>query len=528
MVNTKQAAKILGVSTKTIYRMEEKGLIQSTKTPGGQRRFDKKTLSDYLKKSASFVAPQNPSKYRIKIVKPRLEIKEQIVEYSLFPTREIDALPNINRLQDLVSLKNVRSHKHHYDTGLDVFRWIDEWDFKTYQTKTYTHGFHTYPAMFIPQVARKLIEVFSSEGETVCDIFCGSGTTLVESGLLNRNSIGIELNPLAVLIAKAKTTPIDAQTLTNNLKRILSAYKSAKRIEPPSFANIDFWFSSQAKEDLTKLKHAIWNIPEDEIRNFFFVCFSEVARIVSYTRHGEFKLYRDKKKLDKTFSPNVLREFVAIAEKNILGIKEYMADVSPNAEVKIILGDSTKDNGIQPDSVDFIIASPPYGDSRTTVAYGQFSRLPAQWLGLLPQNVKDLDKELLGGKNSVKLNDPILDLSDTLKLSIKFISERDKERAKDVLSFYADLFKALNQAYNTLKPKRYFCLITGNRTVKELQLKTDEIICEMSEKIGFISRGILYRNIPNKRMPLKNSPTNVPGKTGSTMLKESIVLLKKL
>jgi len=217
-----------------------------------------------------------------------------------------------------------------------------------------------------------------------------------------------------------------------------------------------------------------------------------------------------------------------MCENNILGMKEYVYDVTPNANAKIILGDSTKDNGTPASSVDFIITSPPYGDSRTTVAYGQFSRLPAQWLELLPPHIKDIDKELLGGKNNINLKDPILDLSETLKLAIKVVSDRDKERAKDVLSFYIDLFKALQQAYKILKPKKYFCLIVGNRTVKELVLKTDEIICELAEKIDFVSQGILYRNIPNKRMPLRNSPTNEPGKTGLTMQKESIVLLKKL
>ncbi|MBI3018681.1 MAG: hypothetical protein HYY61_02165 [Deltaproteobacteria bacterium] len=88
--------------------------------------------------------------------------------------------------------------------------------------------------------------------------------------------------------------------------------------------------------------------------------------------------------------------------------------------------------------------------------------------------------------------------------------------------------KALTQAYNILKPRKYFCLIVGNRTVKELVLKTDTIICELSEKIGFTQQGILYRNIPNKRMPLKNSPTNETGKTGSTILRESIILLRKI
>lgn len=528
MLNTKQAAMFLGVSPKTIYRMEEKGLIQSIRTPGGQRRFNRKDLDNYLNASKSFTAPQNPSKYKTSTCQLTSFVKEKGTEYSLFEPLKIDASSSVARLQQQIALKNIQGHKQHYDSGTDIFRWIDEWDFKSYQTKTYTHGFHTYPAMFIPQVARKLIEVFSSEHDTVCDIFCGSGTTLVESSLLNRNSIGIELNPLAILIAKVKTTPIDPQTLTNNLKTILLDYDNIKNAMPPKFYNIDFWFSEPVIKDLARLKQAIWNISEEKIRNFFSVCFSEVARIVSFTRHKEFKLFRDKGKLEKSFKPDVLDEFIRICENNIWGMKEYIQDVMPNSNVKIILGDSTKDNGIPSESVNFIITSPPYGDSRTTVAYGQFSRLPAQWLNLLPSHAKDIDKELLGGKNNISLNDPVIDSSDTLRLSIKIISKKDQKRAKDVLSFYRDLYKAIVQAHKILRPKKYFCLIVGNRTVKELVLKTDEIICEFGEKIGFVPQGILFRNIPNKRMPLKNSPTNVQGKIGFTMQRESIVLLKKL
>ncbi len=528
MLNTKQAAMLLGVSPKTIYRMEEKGLIQSVRTPGGQRRFNKEDLESYLRASKSFTAPQNPSKYKTSLNTSHPYIKENIAAYSLFAPSEIDASPSVVKLQQQIALRTIKGHKQHYDIGTDIFRWIDEWDFKGYQTKTYTHGFHTYPAMFIPQVARKLIEVFSSEHDTICDIFCGSGTTLVESSLLNRNSIGIELNPLAALIAKVKTTPIDPHTLTDNLKTILDNYKNIKNAVIPKFNNINFWFSELAIKDLAKLKHVLLNISEENIRNFFSVCFSEAVRIVSFTRHKEFKLFRDVTKLEKSFKPDVLAEFTKMCENNILGMKEYISDVMPNANVKIILGDSTKDNGVPPESVDFIITSPPYGDSRTTVAYGQFSRLPAQWLDLLPLQAKDIDKELLGGKNNITLNDPVIDLSNTLRVSIKIIAEKDATRAKDVLSFYRDIYKALVQAYKILRPKKYFCLIIGNRTVKELVLKTDEIICEFGEKIGFVSQGILFRNIPNKRMPLKNSPTNVQGKTGFTMQKESIILLKKL
>ncbi len=77
---TKETAKYLGISQSTIYRMEKQGLISSTRTPGGQRRFSIESIEEYLKKSQGFEAPQNPSKYR----KPSLlTVKETLATYAV-------------------------------------------------------------------------------------------------------------------------------------------------------------------------------------------------------------------------------------------------------------------------------------------------------------------------------------------------------------------------------------------------------------------------------------------------------------
>lgn len=59
------------------------------------------------------------------------------------------------------------------------------WSFKTADTKEYTHCYHIYPAMMIPQVARKLLEDYAPDGRLslVFDPYAGSGTTLVESSI---------------------------------------------------------------------------------------------------------------------------------------------------------------------------------------------------------------------------------------------------------------------------------------------------------------------------------------------------------
>ena len=81
-----------------------------------------------------------------------------------------------------------------------------DWDFREAKTSYLTHGLHPYPAKFIPQIPNALIQELSDVGSTVGDIFCGSGTTLVEGMLLKRNVVGVDANPLACLISAAKTT----------------------------------------------------------------------------------------------------------------------------------------------------------------------------------------------------------------------------------------------------------------------------------------------------------------------------------
>lgn len=402
------------------------------------------------------------------------------------------------------------------------------WDYRGEKTKSYTHGIHTYPAMFIPQVARRILEAYSKPRDTVCDIFCGSGTALVESKLLGRNVYGIDLNPLAVFLAKAKTTPIDPKKLTKEYLEVLSRFKEIrdKEVETPEFNNIDFWFKEPVIVKLAKLKKAIQQIQDEAIKNFLMVAFSETVRYSSNTKTGEFKLVRIKgEKLEK-HNPDVLRLFRRSAEKNIAGMTDYFRDAK-DTRVNIIYGDSSKANGIIDNSIDCILTSPPYGDSRTTVAYGQFSRLSAQWIDVFddPNKAPGVDNELLGGKATKTLKHMLP--SEYLNDALDKIAKQDEKRACDVLSFYIGLNDCMVQAHKMLKKGKYFCLVIGNRLVKQVRIPTDFIIAELGEKIGFSCEYIIVRNIPGKRMPIKNSPTNIAGVLEETMNKESIVILRK-
>ena len=81
--------------------------------------------------------------------------------------------------------------------------------------------------------------------------------------------------------------------------------------------------------------------------------------------------------------------------------------------------------------------------------------------------------------------------------------------------------------WDTTKAGGYQFWVVGNRTVKNELLLTDKIISELAEQYGMVSVYTIDRNIPNKVMPARNSPTNVTGATNSTMTMEHIVVLRK-
>ncbi|MBU0686168.1 MAG: site-specific DNA-methyltransferase, partial [Candidatus Thermoplasmatota archaeon] len=89
-----------------------------------------------------------------------------------------------------------------------------------------THGIHRYPAKFIPQIPRFCLESYSEVGDDVLDPFMGSGTTLLESYITGRDSYGIDIHPLARLIAKVKTTPVDPRSLGASAENLLSSIRS--------------------------------------------------------------------------------------------------------------------------------------------------------------------------------------------------------------------------------------------------------------------------------------------------------------
>ncbi len=405
----------------------------------------------------------------------------------------------------------------------------ESWDFRTADTKEYTHCFHTYPAMMIPQIARKLLNQYGVEGEWLLDPYCGTGTSLVEASLFGMHSVGCDINPLVRLIATTKLTPILLKTLDtelNKLNDILFQVEfragKAPEVPIPKIPNLNYWFSQEVIKSLAYLVNCINKIEDQAVRNFITVAFSETVREVSYTRTSTFKLHRMPAEKLENFNPDVFGIFRKKLNRNRQGLAAYL---EKRKDVETSVCDTNTANGELPmprplGGYNLVITSPPYGDSHTTVAYGQFSRLSAEWLGL--PNARKIDRLAMGGQNSRET------LVDTpVSSAIDKIRSIDEKRALEVAAFYIDLERSISSVVKTLSPRSTICYVVGNRRVKDIRLPTDEFVVFAFGKHGFSHKETIVRNIPNKRMPLKNSPSNVPGQTSTTMHEENIVICQR-
>ena len=456
----------------------------------------------------------------------------------------------------------------------------DYWDFKDSDVREYTHGIHNYPAMMVCPISRNIIRLMKEicDVKTIFDPFMGSGTVLVEGMLAGiENIYGNDINPLALFLSKVKTTRLDMTELQQSAQdlfwRIDDIYKQFLlqingaddvmrnvyhldltdkngwgvdapkflqkyvqdnyiEIEIPRFKNIGYWFKPRVILLLSIIKGEINRIANKEIRDFVFVAFSETIRYVSNRRNGEFKMFRMSANKVDTFEPDVIKEFTAILNRNIEKMNDFdeaCADIEDGSTISIFNNNAATLEDVPDNSVDLVVTSPPYGDSRTTVAYGEYSRLSLQWLdlfGLTEKEIMGIDKALMGGgkyRNGFEFTIP----STTLRTSLERIKDIDLERAGDVYSFYLDLCKSIAAISSKTKSGGYQFWVVGNRTVKGELLLTDQIISEIANEYQLDHIYTIDRNIINKVMPSLNSPTNESGVKSSTITNEHIVVLRK-
>ena len=337
-----------------------------------------------------------------------------------------------------------------------------DWELINADTDYYTHGYHPYSAKYIPQIPNRLISAFSKKDDLILDNFVGSGTTLVESKVLGRNAIGVDVNPLACLISKVKTTVIEDATITeashflNNLRVETFDECSSPAIDK-LHPNISRWYHVNAICELLAIKTKIDVVRNTEVKDFLLVAFSSLLRTVSNAKRGFGNLMIDKNAPPKN---RIIEKFSHAVRKMLWSLAQF-STAATKSQVTIFNHDSRNVEFIKDETIDFICTHPPY---MSAVPYAEYQKLSLWWLGY---NQYDLEKSLIAGRRS---------------------------RPDTPQRFLSDMEMSLLEMKRVLRKKGYCCIVIGNPVYCGKTWKLNEIIKQNAVHIGFthlkqISRG---------------------------------------
>ncbi len=389
--------------------------------------------------------------------------------------------------------------------------WVFE-DLTQKDTSYATHGFHKYPAKFIPQLAKRCIEENTSSNDVVCDPFMGCGTTLIESLVSGRKVVGVDINPVAYLISKVKTTPINPEKLKTEIDKVLSdlnlyfesknKQKTLSKVEIlpklPINERIEYWFpDKKIREDLSIILGRIDTIKDKDIRDFCLCAFSNILKNASIWLMKSIKPTRDiNKKID---SPMNL--FHRQIKKMNRGNKTYWNILSTNLKnnLKNYLNLKKADARNLPaenNSVSLIVTSPPYV---TSYEYADLHQLTALWFEYT-QSVNEFREGFIGSVHKKEFDHNGIK-SKLAKQEIEDLSKKSKKEAEAVRNYFFEMQQCFEEMYRVLKPKGRMCIVIGNTELRKVPILNAEVFVEIMLNLGFKMHKIIKRRIPSKVLP---------------------------
>lgn len=343
---------------------------------------------------------------------------------------------------------------------------------KTTANLDYTHSFHPYPAKFPARVPRSILKVMGQEGQTILDPFCGSGTTLVEARLAGVNAVGVDVNPLACLLAKVKSTPLDEWHLTH-VENFLSDVeaelfyqqmgKVSESAQIPQIEGLSHWFQVNVSQELAFLKQKIWTIQDEITRNFLKIIFSSIIVRVS-NQESDTRFAAINKQIPDGYT---LKAYLDKAKDFLKRMREFSLVANKKCLMQTYNHDSRNLSFLDSNSFDLVITSPPYANTYDYYLYHKFRK---RWLGL---DVEFAQYNEIGSRREFS--------------SLKRSPEKWTE----------DLTMCFKHISRVLKNGSFAFIVIGDSVINKQLFQADELIAQIAEKTDFVVEECLSSDLQN-------------------------------
>lgn len=349
-----------------------------------------------------------------------------------------------------------------------------DWDFPNSFTNGNIHSIHPYPAKFIPEIPKTLIEIIGVPPNTwVFDPFCGSGTTLVEAQLAGIPSLGIDINPIACLLSKVKTQRLYEDFL-ENVDQVVELAKEDNSSSIPLIPNLDHWYNKDIQQIISRLCKQINKITDSSIKNAMEISLSRILVRISNqesdTRYAAIKKKQDVNRIYDLFTESAN--------------KIYLANIKhkPNTnDVEVVCNDilQVKPNEIK-HPIGLVITSPPYPNA---YEYWLYHKYRMYWLGFDPIDVK---KKEIGAR-----------------------AHYFKKNPQTEIDFQHQMQKVLELLNVSVVSGGHICIIVGRSKIHGKIIDNANNILELGKSMGLHVVANLPRNIASTRKTFNLAHSNI-------------------
>ena len=375
-----------------------------------------------------------------------------------------------------------------------------------------SHKVHSFPAKFPPQLPRKFILELTDPGDIVLDPMMGSGTTVLEAFLEGRQAIGFDIDPLAMLLTKVKTTAYDVAELSVIGSRILKEARKtfhlypdllksekSRRFDSKTLEFVDYWFADEVQLELLALSTEIEKISSSGIRDFFKLIFSSIiitktggvsyALDLAHTRPHKAKTIFSKngevlvgdENETKRHLVKILRspldEFEKKFNQNLRGVlTSTPSNVSP-----VTSFGSAQFLALPSNSVDLVVTSPPYASN--AIDYMRAHKFSLVWFGFSIDELTEKRKTYIGSEGFANL--PDVELPDSVENIVVELSKKSKSKSVSLRRYYVEMTLVLRELYRVLKRQKAAIVVVGNSTLAGIDAKVDNSLIEIGKQVGF-------------------------------------------
>ncbi|MDQ7733790.1 DNA methyltransferase [Halomonas sp. SpR1] len=360
-----------------------------------------------------------------------------------------------------------------------------DWSFIKRKIQTPLEKIHPYPAKFIGDIPRELIaNIPIPEGTAVLDPFVGSGTSLVEAQRAGLPSIGIDLNPIACLISRVKTSQYP-EGLQDAIKSVLDISKTKKTHRKSEIPNINHWFKPEIQIAVDAISSTISQKEYTPWRDHLKLILSSIlVRVSNQDSDTRYAAVEKNIKYDDVF-----RLFENSSDKLISSLGKRSWNLTESEVLEANTLEVSPEQIKQP--IGLVVTSPPYPNA---YEYWLYHKYRMWWLGHNPISVKE--KEIGARAHFFKKNGHTPEL---------FLDQMS--------STFSLLDKVLVQ-------DGYACFVVGRSKIHGQVIDNGNIIQQAAKNHGlsFVTR--IERDIYSQRKSFNLSHANI--KT------ESILVFKKV